>query len=144
MPVKSTMPGFLHGFDPEFIACLAQTRKRTLLHKADRTGAAAYVDTVMRTWAPSMTEMGFGANDGTYETAANADGTLATQAAFDLFVGAENADRVKSYGGSARYWWLRSPYPWSAGDVRYVTPAGALYYSGALNANGGVAGLVIA
>lgn len=144
MPVKSTMPGFLHGFDPEFIACLAQVRKRTLLHKADRTGAAAYVDTVMRTWAPSMTEMGFGANDGTYETAANADGTLATQAAFDLFVGAENADRIKSYGGSARYWWLRSPSPWGAGNVRYVTPAGALSSSYAYNADGGVAGLVIA
>lgn len=144
MPVKSTMPGFLHGFDPEFIACLAQTRKRTLLHKADRTGDAAYVDTVMRTWAPSMTEMGFGANDGTYETAANADGTLATQAAFDLFVGAENADRIKSYGGSARYWWLRSPYPWYADFVRIVTPAGALNYSYASGTDGGVAGLVIA
>lgn len=145
MPVKSTMPGFLHGFDPEFITCLAQVRKRTLLHKADRTGAAAYVDTVMRTWAPSMTEMGFGANDGTYETAANADGTLATQAAFDLFVGAENADRIKSYGGSARYWWLRSPYPRYASDVRHVTPAGALYVDyGAYYTYGGVAGLVIA
>lgn len=145
MPVKSTMPGFLHGFDPEFIACIAQVRKRTLLHKADRTGAAAYVDTIMRTWAPSMTEMGFGANDGTYETPANADGTLATQAAFDMFVGAENVDRIKSYGGSARYWWLRSPYPWNANGVRYVAPAGALSNgSDAYYTNGGVAGLVIA
>lgn len=144
MPVKSTLPGFLHGFDPEFVACLAAVRKRTLLHKADRSGAVAYVDTEMKTWAPSMTEMGFGANDGTYETPANADGTLATQAAFDMFVGAENVDRIKSYGGSARYWWLRSPYPWYADHVRYVTPAGALYDYSAYNANGGVAGLVIA
>lgn len=144
MPVKSTMPGFLHGFDPEFVACLAAVRKRTLLHKADRSGAAAYVDTEMKTWAPSMTEMGFGANDGTYETPANADGTLATQAAFDMFVGAENVDRIKSYGGSARYWWLRSPYPWVADGVRHVTPAGALYLGNAYSADGGVAGLVIA
>lgn len=144
MPVKSTLPGFLHGFDPEFIACLAQTRKRTLLHKADRTGATAYIDAIMRTWAPSMTEMGFGANDGTYETAANADGTLATQAALDLFVDATNEDRIKSYGGSARYWWLRSPYPWYAYDVRHVSPTGTLNDSGASNAGGGVAGLVIA
>ena len=144
MPVKSTLPGFLHGFDPEFIACLAQVRKRTLLHKADRTGALAYIDVVMRTWAPSMTEMGFGANDGTYETAANADGTLATQAAFDLFVDAANDDRIKSYGGAARYWWLRSPSPWNANDVRSVAPSGSLSSSSASNASGGVAGLVIA
>lgn len=144
MPVKSTMPGFLHGFDPEFVACIAQVRKRTYLYPIDRPDTTAYSDAVWKTWAPSMTEMGFGNNDGVCETSVKSDGTLATQAAFDMFVGAENVDRVKSYGGSARYWWLRSPYPWLANDVRFVSPAGVLHYDDANGARGGVAGLVIA
>lgn len=145
MPVKSTMPGFLHGFDPEFVACIAQVRKRTYLYPIDRPDATAYSDAVWKTWAPSMTEMGFGNNDGVCETSVKSDGTLATQAAFDMFVGAENVDRIKSYGGSARYWWLRSPGPWHADGVRDVSPAGALSNGGgAYYTVGGVAGLVIA
>jgi hypothetical protein len=31
-----------------------------------------------------------------------------------LYDGATNKDRIKYFGTTARYWWLRSTYPWYA------------------------------
>ncbi|MDO4356381.1 MAG: DUF6273 domain-containing protein [Clostridia bacterium] len=36
----------------------------------------------------------------------------------------------------ARNWWLRSPNPWNANNVRIVTSAGALNNNNANNGNG--------
>ena len=36
----------------------------------------------------------------------------------------------------ARYWWLRSPNPWNANNVRIVNPSGALNNNNATNGNG--------
>ena len=68
---------------------------------------------------PSMTEMGFGSNNGI------AEGTV-----MQLFAGASNADRIKYDSLSAavaRYYFMRSEYPSSAYSVRYVLGDGALY-----------------
>jgi hypothetical protein len=52
-------------------------------------------------------------------------GTQDGSSIFDLYVGAQNADRIKYYNNSARYWWLRSP-DWSGAiNVRYVVTSGA-------------------
>ena len=141
MPVKSTLPGFLYGMDPEFVACIAPVRKRTAYSIADGYG---YVDAVMSVWCPSMTEMGFGQNNSIYETSVSAAGVVKKTTAFDLYVGASNADRIKKQGTTARWWFLRSPYPSLGNGVRGVRDDGSLYSLGAYFTDGGVAGLALA
>ena len=140
MPVKSTLPGFLHGLDPAFRNIIQTVRKRTALCIADGYG---YEDTEETIFFPSMTELGFGKNNNQFETATKADGTVATELAWDMYIGASNADRIKTHNGTARYYWLRSPYPSSASYERYVSTSGALYDYSASSARGVSAGLTI-
>lgn len=141
MPVRSTLPGFLHGMDPAFLAIVAPVRKRTALGIADGYG---YEDTEELVFEPSMTELGLGKNNNISEVGVNADGTLKKDAAWDLFVSATQEDRIKYQAGVARYYWLRSPYPSYANYERYVNPSGALSYYNAGNTLGVSAGLVLA
>ena len=141
MPVRSTLPGFLHGIDPDFLAICVPVRKRTANSVAEGYG---YVDSIQTVWCPSMTEMGFGNNNNVVETSVKADGTVNKTTALDLYVGANNEDRIKKSGNSAVYWFMRSPYPSDANHVRSVAPAGSLSYYNASIANGGVCGLTSA
>ena len=140
MPVKSTLPGFLHGLDPAFRAIIQPVRKRTAKCIADGYG---YEDTIETVFEPSMTELGWGKNNNVSETAVKADGTVKTDAAWDLYIGASNADRIKTLGGTARYYWLRSPFPSFAYFERFVYPDGSLYYYGASYTLGVSGGLCI-
>ena len=140
MPVISTLPGFLHGLDPAFREIIQPVRKRTAKCVADGYG---YEDTIETVFEPSMTELGWGKNNNVSETAVKADGTVKTDAAWDLYIGASNADRIKTLGGTARYYWLRSPSPSFAGIERYVYPGGSLYDDNAGDAVGVSAGLCI-
>lgn len=76
---------------------------------------------------PSMTEVGFGSNNGI------AEGTV-----MQLYAAATNADRIK-YDSSnptvSRTWWLRSEYPSNASNARNVSD-GALNTTSASNGNG--------
>ncbi len=141
MPVKTTLPGFLHGMDPEFVACIGPVRKRTYLHAWDRTDSTAYEDTVETVFQVSMTELGYGNNDGVAECSPKNDGTINKTGAYALYVGATNADRIKRQGGTARYYFHRSPYPSSASIVRDSRTDGSLYNRSADNTDGVVAGL---
>ena len=140
MPVRSTLPGFLHGLDPAFRAIIQKVRKRTAKCIADGYG---YEDTEELVFEPSMTELGYGKNNNISETAAKADGTLKTELAWDMFIGASNEDRIRYQNGTARYYWLRSPDPSHASSERYVSPSGALNYNDAFNAYGVSAGLCL-
>ena len=141
MPVRSTLPGFLHGMDPAFLAIVAPVRKRTALGIADGYG---YEDTEELVFEPSMTELGLGKNNNISEVGVNADGTLKKDAAWDLFVSATQEDRIKYQAGVARYYWLRSPYPSFAFSERLVNPSGALNNDYAYYTFGVSAGLVLA
>lgn len=141
MPVKSTLPGLMHGLDPSFVKCVKPVLKRTAFSIADGYG---YADTEELFFLPSMTEMGFGKNNNVVETSPKADGTEGKNAAYDLYADATNADRIKTQGGVARRWWLRSPLPSYASDERYVHASGALNYDHACNAYGVVAACAIA
>jgi ferrous iron transport protein B len=44
-----------------------------------------------------------------------------------LYDGATNKDRIKYFGTTARYWWLRSTYPWSCNNAAVVIPDGSLH-----------------
>lgn len=139
MPVKSTMPGFLHGLDPEFVSCIAKTTRRTAKCIAD---GYSYEDTEELVFLPSMTEMGYGQNNSVQETMVINGTPEATP--FEMFDGASNADRIKTYSGTARYWWLRSPYPSNGSLPRVVYTSGALSSSNdASNSIGVPAGLVL-
>ncbi len=140
MPIRSTLPGFLHGIDPTFRAVIAKVYKRTALGMFEGNG---YEDTEEYVWQPSMTEVGFGNNNNVVETSPLADGTTGKITPYAFYVGATNKDRIKFHNGTARYWWLRSPYP-SYYAERGVAPGGALNYNGPHYSNGVVAGLCIA
>ncbi len=60
MPVRSTLPGFLHGLDPAFRAIIQKVRKRTAKSIADGSG---YEDTEELIFEPSMTELGASNDD---------------------------------------------------------------------------------
>ena len=90
-----------------------------------------------------MTELGYGKNNNISETAAKADGTLKTELAWDMFIGASNEDRIRYHSGTARYYWLRSPHPSNAGNERHVNPSGALNGSSANSTVGVSAGLCL-
>ena len=144
MPIVSTLPGWLHGLDPEFRARLAKVWKRTAKSIADGYG---YDDTQELVWVPSMTEI-FGSNNNSIvETSPKGSaGDPNWTGAYPLYVGATNADRIKYQSATARYWFLRSPHPSFASLVRYVNTDGSLYSGsgGAAYAGGAVAGLSIA
>jgi hypothetical protein len=38
----------------------------------------------------------------------------------------DDSNRIKYRNGSAKYWWLRSPYSGGANGVRFVFPSGAV------------------
>ena len=90
-----------------------------------------------------MTELGYGKNNNISETAAKADGTLKTELAWDMFIGASNNDRIRYHNGTARYYWLRSPNPSYAVSERRVLPSGALGNNNASSSHGVSAGLCL-
>ncbi len=142
MPVRSTLPGFLHGIDPEFLATIAPVYKRTA--KANAYGGG-YEDVVKRVWVPSLTEIFGTNNNNVVETSPKGvDGDPNFTGAYELFKDAENEDRIKYLNGSARIWFLRSPNPSLASLVRYVATGGSLSVNYASSTNGVVAGLTIA
>ena len=93
-----------------------------------------------------MTEVGFGNNNFVVETSPKGSGGDPNwTGAYPLYDGAVNGDRVRYHGSTARYWFLRSPFPSVAFYVRSVDANGSLGSSGsASNAYGAVAGLTLA
>lgn len=137
LPVRSTLPGWLHGFDPSFVAAIGPVRKRTALATCDGGG---YVDTTETVFDVSMTEYGFGANNGQYETAVDANGNALTTG-YPIFT--DNASRIKTYGGTARNYFHRGPYPSLADVVRRSHPDGSLNHNFASSTYGAAFGLSI-
>ena len=127
-PNYANQPGFLAGFDDDFINAVGLvdvTTAYNTVFEADGTTGGSYT-TRDRFFLPSMTEVGLGNND-----------TVAEGSVMEFFNGATDTDRIKydiAAPTTARYWWLRSPNPWNGIGVRDVTPSGAL--SGDLANNG--------
>lgn len=139
-PQTTPTAGFLYGIDPEFKAIIGKVKLRTA--KNTVSDGNGYVDGEYLGWLASMTEVGFGANNGVYETSPDAGGTV-TNTPFAMYVGATNADRIKYGNGAARVWWLRSPHPSNAPSERCVDTDGSLNRSSASNGSWAVPGLDI-
>ncbi|MBQ8549858.1 MAG: BppU family phage baseplate upper protein [Clostridia bacterium] len=77
---------------------------------------------------------------GTWDSATYKDGTL-----LEFYEGLTDTERIKyDAAGSARFCWLRSPYPGVAYDERSVSTSGALSGNGANNAIGVAPACIIA
>ena len=136
-PSYANQPGFLAGFDNDFVNALGLvdlTTARNTVFEADGTTGGSYT-TRDRFFLPSMAEVGLGNND-----------TVAEGSVMEFFNGATDTDRIKydiAAPTTARYWWLRSPCPWLGNFVRLVTPSGALSLDSANHDNAVAAACVI-
>ena len=104
------------------------------MFEADGTTGGSYT-TRDKFFLASMAEVGLGNND-----------TVAEGSVMEFFNGATDTDRIKydiAAPTTARYWWLRSPYPWYGNLVRFVSPSGALYHSYAYDGHAVAAACVI-
>lgn len=121
-PYVPTKAGFKAGLDADFLACIADTEWKCSANNvyecpASLGGIAQKGNpyTVTAKFALASEIEVFGEYGGIQD-----GGTV-----WDLYVDAENTDRIKYYNNSAWYWWLRSPNWYSASYVRRVNPSGA-------------------
>lgn len=127
------MAGFLHGFGQDLLDLIQPVAIKTALTDADKSSDGEFDTTFDRIWLQSMTELGFGNNNNVAEGSVFAYWQARNT----------NADRIKYEGSTARYWWLRSPYPGGAYLVRSVYADGSLNYSTASNSRGVVPACVL-
>lgn len=137
VPNYAKIAGFLAGLDPDFVDALGAvditTARNTVYEMGDTLGGS--YTTRDKLFLPSMTEIGLGSNN-----------SVAEGSVLPLYDGATQTDRIKydqAAQTTARYWWLRSPEPWGAGNVLYVNPSGALNSGGATSGFGLAAACVI-
>lgn len=126
VPGGAKNAGFLYGLDPDFLKSIGEVEVKTALHECDRTGDATYDITYDKVFLLSRKNV-----FGTDEYSAISEGEL-----LEYFKGATNADRIKYQNGTARWWWLRTPYSGIAYGVRSVSTGGTLDGSGASYAHG--------
>ena len=113
-PSYASRPGYLAGFDAEFVAVLGEITHSTALNTLiDGGGSETVTDKV---FLLSRAEV-----FGTQEVAGADDGSI-----YEFFEGAVNADRIKLRNGSAAHWWLRTPYASRGSHVRLVGSDGSL------------------
>lgn len=136
-PSYANAPGLLAGFDEDFLAAIGPvdvTTARNTVYEAGNATGGSY-ETRDKFFLLSMAEVGLGKNDQITEGSVLA-----------YYDGATDVDRIKydiSNGSTARYWWMRSPYPWNAYIVRSVNPGGSLSSNSAYDGRGAAAACVI-
>lgn len=114
-PSGASLAGFLYGLDPSFVAAMGKVKVITALCDCDKVDGATQDITYDKVWLQSMTEV-FG----------NANNSISEGVRLAYWNGSTDADRIKYHNGTARYWWLRSPYPTGASYVRGVLSSGEL------------------
>lgn len=136
-PSYANVAGFLNGIDPDFLAIVGEVDVITAyntVYNVNGVKSGTYT-TRDKFFLPSRVELGYGIENGVSE------GSV-----FDYYDGATNADRIKydiANPTTARYWWMRSPYPFYARNVRVVYTDGSLNSSIAYYGNGAAAACVI-
>ena len=130
-------PGFLYGLDADFKNVLVETthgnRSNTVF---DSHGTNVAYSTTEKIFLLCNEEVNLVQEQG-----------IVCGTVYDFYKDAANADRIKydiTSTGTARLWWLRSPYPSDASDERRVNPSGALSSSIASSGHGVAAACVIA
>jgi hypothetical protein len=112
LPGGAKSAGYLYGLDPELKTVICPVKVRTALPDPDKVpDGDPYEETEDKVWLASMTEVYGSSNGG-----------VAEGSQFEYWKDTTNAAKIKYQGSTARYWWLRGPYPGYANYVRYVTP----------------------
>lgn len=115
---NATENGFMAGLPEEFLDVVGSCphiTKTNGIHEESNVINSSY-ETQDKFWLPSYSEV-FGGTENNVT-----DGTQ-----YPYYSGGLAADRIKyNSSGAARYWWLRSPNPCHASDVRLVYPDGSL------------------
>jgi hypothetical protein len=125
VPGGAKLAGYLYGLDPELKAVICPVKVKTALPDQERIDGATYEETEDKIWLASMTEIYGTDNSG-----------VAEGSQFEYWKDTTNAAKIKYQGSTARYWWLRGPYPGYANYVRLVYTSGALNNNYAYNASG--------
>lgn len=126
---NASLNGFLYGMDKSFVDIVGNVKKLTALNTLTDNTDASFVETDEKFFLFSNDELYFATENGVdqgepyayYENYS----TLAAAGS-----GADS-NRTKYLNGTARYYWMRSPYPWYAYIVRFVNPDGSLNYTNA-------------
>lgn len=120
VPGYANVAGLLHGMDSDFLDVVLETtvpcKTNNTFELSGWTLNTAY-NVKDRFYLLSRDELGYGTEN------------VAEGSVLDRYNGAGNADRVKydlSAQSTARYWWMRSPYPGTASSVRSVSADGSL------------------
>lgn len=136
----ATTNGFLHNVDNDLKGAMQKVKIKYYLQDSDYNLMTALGKTKPIQWLdsigcsidgrvvtvedyvflPSIVEVGLGNN---YNDNSAGNTVLA------LYNGATNAERIKYWNGSAKYWWLRSPNPWNCRTAAHCKPGGTLNYS---------------
>lgn len=116
----SSTAGFLYGMDPDFVSVIGKVKKRTVKNIVAEDGG--YEDSVEKVFLLSRSEV-----------YADNESSISEGSPYDYFKDFSNSatatsgkdtNRIKYRNGSAKYWWLRSPYVGLANLVRLVGPSG--------------------
>ena len=134
-PAATGVEGFLHTIDPELVKCLGKVKKRYALNISDGYG---YEDVEDKVTLLTMLDVFGQKNNNISEGPVNSAGEVTRTVANSLWkdVRTTNAQRIKYYNGTARYWWLASTNPSYADNVRIVYSSGALIYYSAYYSHG--------
>ena len=135
----ANVAGYMHNMDAEFLAVVQPTdvvcRSNNTYEEGHELNTL-YTITGRKFFSASRVELGYGAEN-----------DLSEGRVWELFNGATDADRIKydlAAKTTARYYWLRSPYPSHASSVRNVYPSGSLNFNNAYSGIGAAAACVIA
>ena len=128
----STTDGLLYGMDEDFLGVIGDVTKVTALNTISDGGGS--VTTTEKFFLVSRTEV-YGGNEN----------NIAEGVAYPYYSDysdlsapgtGDDSNRIKYRNGSAKYWWLRSPYSGSASNVRYVSPSGGVSNVSATGSSG--------
>jgi len=128
-PSYANVAGFVNGLPADFVDVLGAVDIdviRNTIYEVDGVKGGSYT-LRDKFFLPSMTELGLGKNNNIDEGAVLA-----------YYANAVQADRIKydiAATTTARHWWLRSPDPSYASNVRHVYSGGFLGNYGAGNGN---------
>lgn len=134
----ATLDGFLYGLDPELVSAIGKVKKPTKLHTFDGGGSETTAETA---FLLSNYEIGSGASEDNPPYKYWLD-LIGGSPVTDFGTHAEYIKTDKA-GGSAKYWWLRSPYSGDATNARVVYTSGSVYSSGAYSGNQAAMALAI-
>lgn len=127
--------GFLSDLDEDFLEVVGEVTKRTVLNTVCDGGG--YEDLTEKFFLISRSEAYAGNENGIEEGTPYEYYSLGS----DLSAAGtgDDSNRIKYRGGSATYWWLRSPFSGYGRIVWVFSPSGSLYGGGDASHSVGVA-----